>query len=359
MTLCVINNIPSPYRRALFDRISDITKAKGIQFSVLYLSRSERARNWVVDLKDFEAVLPVVCQRRNPMTTTSDVVINYGFISKGLRPRQVVLFGYNYFTYLAVAVLRAIFRRPTSLFCETTLSDKPSSAWKKAIKSMIFKHLFDGFLVPGQRSAEYLEAHGVSSDKIFTARNASPMEPEVPNKPSHGPGLRILFVGRLAPEKKIVDFARVFSEVEREDRLTIVGSGPEARHVAEVAKGASNIDVLGSREPHELSRVYAEHDVLALVSESEPWGMVVNEAINHGLALLLSTNVGSAPDLLDGNGTYLEDFSPYSLSVALDELRSNLNRLRSRSFEIASYTTVEQQALAFIDFIEEAENAGN
>ncbi|MFG6511433.1 MULTISPECIES: glycosyltransferase family 4 protein [unclassified Sulfitobacter] len=348
--LCIINNIPTPYRRALFDQLAEMAAVNDIEFSVLYIANSETTRAWKVKVRSFERVLPVIWQKRNPSTATSDVVVNYRFLSKGFRPRLVILFGYNYPTYLAVAVLRAVARRPTGLFCETTLSDKPTAAWKMALKSLIFKYLFDRFLVPGQRSAEYLQAHGVKSDYIFTARNASPLQPQALPAPSQGPGLRILFVGRLAPEKRITDFARVFCGVETEDRLTIVGSGPEAETIAEIANGVSNINVLGAREPHELSQIYARHDVLVLVSESEPWGMVVNEAVNHGLALLLSPHVGCVPDLLEGNGVCINDLSVKSLSKALDFIRENLDDFRTRSILIAETASVEGQAASFLKF---------
>jgi glycosyltransferase involved in cell wall biosynthesis len=50
---------------------------------------------------------------------------------------------------------------------------------------------------------------------------------------------------------------------------------------------------------------YAVADVFALLSEHEPWGVVVNEAAACGLPLVLSNRVGAAADLLvDGeNGT--------------------------------------------------------
>lgn len=363
-SIFLVNNIPSPYRRALFDEVARVASERGCELSVLYLAETESVRGWNVKLRDFEFVLPVLLRVRNLLTTTSDIIINRGVVRRCLRPRHMILFGYNYPSYLVMAVTRAFFRRPTYLFCETTLHDKAQTAWKTRLKSLMFRLLFSQFLVPGRRSAEYLEAHGVMPDKIFLARNASPIiqEPtpisnELVSASNSDGDLRLLFVGRLAPEKRMLAFVQVFAELGAHYRLTIAGDGPEFRSISEIAQSVSNIDMIGHIDPSDLINLYSRHNVLVLVSESEPWGMVVNEAVNQGLALLLSPQVGSACELLDGNGTYIEDLTPDTLSAKLEEISRHLDRYCARSREIARETTVELQARAFLDCIGETDNA--
>ena len=88
--------------------------------------------------------------------------------------------------------------------------------------------------------------------------------------------------------------------------------------------------------------------MLVLVSESEPWGLVVNEAVNFGLALLLSRSVGSAPDLLDGNGEYLEEITVDRLNDALEKIKNNLINYRKQSLRIAAESTLSHQASSFL-----------
>jgi glycosyltransferase involved in cell wall biosynthesis len=54
----------------------------------------------------------------------------------------------------------------------------------------------------------------------------------------------------------------------------------------------------GDREWERIVEVYAAADVFALLSEREPWAVVVNEAAACGLPLVLSDRVGAAHDLL-------------------------------------------------------------
>src|SRR5207249_8276448 len=52
------------------------------------------------------------------------------------------------------------------------------------------------------------------------------------------------------------------------------------------------------------SRFYHAADLLALPSlHSETWGLVVNEALHHGLPTVVSDAVGCAPDLIDAGET--------------------------------------------------------
>jgi glycosyltransferase involved in cell wall biosynthesis len=348
ISLSIVNNIPTPYRRELFDEIARQADAQGIDFTVLYLAGTEAVRDWTVELRSFETVLPVLCQKRNPRTPTSDFILNAGFAARALRSKHVILFGYNYPTYLAILFLRTVFRRSTHLFCESTLYDASMVAFKKVLKALLFRHAFDRFIVPGQCSAEYLAAHGVTQKNISIAHNASPMRPKHSVGTAPADELRVLFVGRLAPEKRILEFTQSFASLGAAYRLTIVGDGPMAPDILVIAEGHPRIDVLGAMDARALSSIYARHDVLVLVSDSETWGLVVNEAINHGLALILSPQVGSAPELLDGNGVYLSEISPGRIAAALDKVSKNQSVYRARSIEIAKSTTVERQADAFL-----------
>ena len=55
----------------------------------------------------------------------------------------------------------------------------------------------------------------------------------------------------------------------------------------------------------ELPALYAASDVFVLPSENEPWGLAVNEAMCASLPVVVSREVGCAPDLVrDGVNGY-------------------------------------------------------
>jgi glycosyltransferase involved in cell wall biosynthesis len=82
-------------------------------------------------------------------------------------------------------------------------------------------------------------------------------------------------------------------------RPVLAGSGPERSRLERLA-GELSLDAifLGERPWDELVEVYVSADVFALLSEHEPWGVVVNEAAACSLPLVLSNRVGAAADLL-------------------------------------------------------------
>jgi glycosyltransferase involved in cell wall biosynthesis len=61
---------------------------------------------------------------------------------------------------------------------------------------------------------------------------------------------------------------------------------------------------IGFRNQTQLSPYYHAADLLILPSlEGETWGLVVNEALHHGLPCVVSDAVGCAPDLIEDGST--------------------------------------------------------
>ena len=57
--------------------------------------------------------------------------------------------------------------------------------------------------------------------------------------------------------------------------------------------------MLGFRNQNEMPQIYSLADVVVLPSESETWGMIVNEAMSCGIPAVVSDKVGCAPDLIE------------------------------------------------------------
>ncbi len=114
------------------------------------------------------------------------------------------------------------------------------------------------------------------------------------------PGLRILSLARLAPEKRLpalVDgFARLVAD-HPEATLTIAGTGPEEstlrRHVEELGLGES-VSMPGFVDP---AAAMAEHDVLAMLSVWENCSYALLDAAAAGLGVVAS-DVGGNPEIL-------------------------------------------------------------
>lgn len=107
---------------------------------------------------------------------------------------------------------------------------------------------------------------------------------------------KFLYVGRLSAEKNIEQIIKIFNEMPKLE-LNIVGYGPLEKELKEIAK--NNINFLGEVPNEKLSIIYQNNDVFILPSKSEPWGLVVEEALFNGLPVILSNKVGCSTELIE------------------------------------------------------------
>ncbi|HEY3865245.1 MAG TPA: glycosyltransferase family 4 protein [Solirubrobacteraceae bacterium] len=162
---------------------------------------------------------------------------------------------------------------------------------------------------------------------------------------------KFLFVGRPRREKGV----RVLTEAWRTTgllappaALVLVGEGSNPPWVP--AGGAAEVLRIGPVAPVELRSLYAACDVLVVPSIAtatfrEPWGLVVNEAMNRGLPVIASDAVGAAAGGLvrDGrNGLVVPAGDSDALARAIrrlaadPELRKRLGETGAR--DVRAYT---------------------
>jgi glycosyltransferase involved in cell wall biosynthesis len=163
---------------------------------------------------------------------------------------------------------------------------------------------FDSYVSNGSQATRYLEELGVPSERIVTSMLPAGRAPKTPVgvKRTSGNGVRFLFVGRLIPQKRPLELIEAFEPVREavpNATLTLVGGGELEAPVREAAGRVPGVRYVGYREGEELAALYSESDVLVLPALREVWGVVVNEALSHGLFVVTTDQVGSAYDLLD------------------------------------------------------------
>jgi glycosyltransferase involved in cell wall biosynthesis len=90
---------------------------------------------------------------------------------------------------------------------------------------------------------------------------------------------------------------------------------------------------VGFQNQTQLSRFYHAADLLVLPSRhSETWGLVVNEALHHGVPCVVSSAAGCAIDLVKPGetGEVFEAGSSTALSAALERARPLIGQLGVR-----------------------------
>jgi glycosyltransferase involved in cell wall biosynthesis len=223
-----------------------------------------------------------------------------------------IISGYDRPEYWIQAFILVIRNRVFACFCDSTIFDNKQTFFKGFLKRLFFR-LLDGVFCYGRRAAEYAASYGAAPKKIIKSCHSAALpegyRPEgaltercVSFSASHSP--RYLYVGRLAQEKSVDCLLRAFALVRKarpSSKLAIVGRGPqeaELRQLAESLGIADSVEFAGSKFDQALIDEYLQASCLILPSYSEPWGLVVNEALSFGCPVIVSNRCGCVPELV-------------------------------------------------------------
>ena len=154
--------------------------------------------------------------------------------------------------------------------------------------------------------------YGISSKRISLVPNFRDLAEfqrmgcTLERRSTAGLPLRILTVARLRPWKGIEKCIRVLSRFEDGEIVwTFAGSGQSSyeqalRRQADEQGVSGSIRWLGDVDEWELSKIYSGSDLFVLMSDREPFGIVLLEAMSFGLPILAS-NVDGVPFVLEGS----------------------------------------------------------
>jgi glycosyltransferase involved in cell wall biosynthesis len=171
----------------------------------------------------------------------------------------------------------------------------------------------------------YVAPQAVDNDFWRAPASAAPSDPRATT--------RFLFVGRPVAEKGL----NVLLQAWRAAKLPAPDAELMLAGTENIYMEGLSVLALGQLNAEELRRVYAACDVLVVPSLRtrtfrEPWGLVVNEAMNQGLAVIASDAVGAAAGGLvrDGeNGLVLRAGAVHELARAIARLAGD-GQLRER-----------------------------
>lgn len=109
----------------------------------------------------------------------------------------------------------------------------------------------------------------------------------------------VLFVGRLIPEKGIDILLESVKSWNKRINLVIIGSGPMAQKVANLASKMKLVNFLGKIDQDKLSLYYSAADCVIIPSTSEEgFGRVIIESLACGTPVV-GSNQGAIPEAMD------------------------------------------------------------
>jgi len=169
-------------------------------------------------------------------------------------------------------------------------------------------HYFaDLTLVTSPQMKDELEVHGIRRvDVWLKGINTEQFHPGYKNQDmrihmteGHPEDFVILYVGRLAAEKRVMDLLSILQKLHAPEntRLCLVGTGPQEDELKEAFRNTNTL-FMGTLHGEQLSQVFASADILILPSDTETLGFVVLESMASGIPVL-GANAGGIPHLVD------------------------------------------------------------
>jgi glycosyltransferase involved in cell wall biosynthesis len=313
--LVLLTEIISPYRIPVLNALA---KQSGIDLHVVFLAENDPSlRDWLVykdEIRFSHEVLPSWRKRLGKY----NFLLNGGLAValRAARPDAIVCGGYNYVASWQSAAWAKRHRVPFLLWVESTERDQRNGYLLLESLKRAFIRNCDAFIVAGVSSFEYLRRFGLAKESIFTAPNAVDIEFFADHAALVGsdvaahrrmlkvPARFALCVGRLVRQKGVFDllhaYAQLAPSLREELSLIFVGDGAARRELeqqaAEIDPGRIEFAGFLQREP--LASYYALAESFVLPTHTDPWGLVVNEAMACSLPVICADAAGCGADLV-------------------------------------------------------------
>jgi glycosyltransferase involved in cell wall biosynthesis len=131
----------------------------------------------------------------------------------------------------------------------------------------------------------------------------------------------LLFAGKLQDHKRPLDLLWAARRMVTPVNVIVIGDGALRSAVESEMAAIPTARLLGFVNQSELGLWYGLSDIVVVPSSTEPWGLVVNEAMAAGTVPVVSDRVGCAPDLvLPCGGAVYPVGDVKALARTLDEM---------------------------------------
>lgn len=235
----------------------------------------------------------------------------------------------------------------------------PATSLRDLNRQNFFRQ-FDGLIAYSQRGAAEFRALGMPAERVFVAYNAADPRPAQapPVRPvEQGKRPQVLFVGRLQARKRLdhlLQACAMLPEALQPD-LAIVGDGPARESFEQqAARLYLRAQFAGAQYGQALTAYFQAADLFVLPGTG---GLAVQQAMAHGLAVIVAQGDGTQDDLVRAeNGWQIPPDDPLALSQTLQLALSDLPRLRRMGQDsyriVAQEINLETMAQAFVEAVQ-------
>jgi L-malate glycosyltransferase len=238
------------------------------------------------------------------------------------------------------------------------------SWWLKHLKKQLISKAM-GYLSPSVKADDYLVHYGAKRDRILHYPYSTLFASEVlkaPLSPEAKQALRkqlnlpldgklSLSIGQFIPRKNFTALLHAWRNVDKTNRLIIIGDGPLRKRYEGIIKRyhMTHVQLLPFQPKPRLLQMLSASDGFILLSKEDIYGHVINEALSQGIPVLASSQIISAQTLIEpGQQGYL---LPLNQITMLPHYLTKLFALDSgfSCIEVASRHTIETMTKAHLE----------
>jgi glycosyltransferase involved in cell wall biosynthesis len=296
-------NIPSFYQNDLFNELAKSYD----KFEVIYAHTQDKNRinqGWNFD--------NIQHYKSKSIETDLNFLSLISYVFKNRKAVHIVNGIWAEKSFLFVILLLNIFRANFLIYSEAPIPVNDRSFIKKIVLKYVVKPLAKlliikakGFLAVSIFAVEYFESLGVNNDKIYRFGYFRTVKKSVQNQ-SNNKNIELIFVGQLIERKGIMTLFEAIKTIAKTNNsfhLTIIGMGelePILKEFINVNQLQNKVTFLGVIKSENITDYIEKADLLILPSIFDGWGLVINEALQSRVPVLVSDQCG-AKELVNHN----------------------------------------------------------
>ncbi|NLI35496.1 MAG: glycosyltransferase family 4 protein, partial [Bacteroidales bacterium] len=312
----ILTNIPTPYRKAMWEAYSTIEK---VTFDVYYCSPIESDRKWQV-----ASASGVSEHYLDGFTLGRSFHLNLSILKFFKRHDLWLIGGYSMPT-AQILILLCKFQKIPYVIMFDGISPQKLKAKEKPVlfqwKRFLVRNCL-AWLGNGTVGREYAKKLGLSEEKLYNQYltvDVEHFQRMTTDKEKIRTSFRakwcidsssyvILYVGRLIESKGVQDLLEAYRQIcegeTKQIELLIVGHGSYEEVLKQKAKGLTGVHFIGHVEYENIHEAYLASDLLVLPSYDDPWGLVINEAFACNLKSITTTSSGVHLDFHEDANVY-------------------------------------------------------
>ena len=349
----IINSHPVNYHIQIYRKIYQFPNIHSeVYFLLDPFKKKPLEKDWPMKFKeekeyllsgyDFKFVSNLSIKKENTLLGCLNISIIYHIFKS--KPDYILLFGWNNLIPLFVLFTKIFLRSKLVIRGESdNIGSKHDLKYffKKKYLSFLFK-FFNNFTYSYEKNKKYFLERGVSQKNLISFPCSVDNErykliySNLPKKSILIEGLNLqhfkkifLFCGRLDERKRILSLVNTFIKIDNKDiALLIIGDGSQKDNLINKIKNIENILYFGFKDILDTTKFYKLSDYLILNSLKDPSPKTVNEAMNFKTIPLISSNCGTANDMIvDGiNGFTFDTFNERELINKINKLSKLSNQ---------------------------------